>query len=174
MGTLLLLGLVLSLDSFRVSLGLGTLRPRPVKQLQIVAAFGFCDGLAPLVGMAIGQSLGHFMSRWAGYLGPALLALCGLYVLCAEWRHGGKEPGGWIVLGLPLSLSLDNVLAGASLTGLPVFLCVVVLGGCSALASLAGLRLGRTARDHIAGLDREWIGGVALIAIAVALAWEKS
>ena len=57
MGTLLFLGFVLSLDSFRVSLGLGALKLRPARQAQIVLAFGLCDGLAPLVGLLMGKSI---------------------------------------------------------------------------------------------------------------------
>ena len=44
--TLLLLGFALSLDSFRVSVGLGTLKLSRLRQLQIVIAFGVCDALS--------------------------------------------------------------------------------------------------------------------------------
>lgn len=178
MGTLLLLGLVLSLDTFRVSLGLGALNLRPVKQAQIAIAFGLCDGLAPLFGMLMGQFLVRYISEWTEYLGPAVLGLYGAYVLYlasrCEISDEGRDPGGWIVFGLPLSLSLDNLIAGASLgmTGFPLPLSVVVIGTCSALAALAGLRIGRIARSYLA-FKPEWIGGVALIGIAVALAIEK-
>jgi putative Mn2+ efflux pump MntP len=177
MVSLLLLGLVLSLDSFRVSLGLGTLRPRPAKQAQIVIAFGLCDGLAPLLGIAIGQSLTQFLSGWAEYIGPAFLALYGAFVVYSDrhWNDAGqgREPGGWIVFGLPLSLSLDNLIAGTSLgmKGFPLPLCVLVIGGCSSLAAFTGLRMGRMAGNYVP-LDGEWIGGVALIAIAAVLAIE--
>ncbi len=179
LGTLVLLGLVLSLDSFRVSLGLGALRLRPVKQAQIVAAFGLCDGLAPLAGMVIGQSLTRFMSGFADYLGPALLGLYGAFVIYADWRWdddgGQRDPSVWVVFGLPLSLSLDNLIAGASLglNGLPLPVCVGMIGGCSALAALTGLRLGQLVRT-IPALNREWVAGAALIVIAAVLAMEGS
>jgi hypothetical protein len=78
----------------------------------------------------------------------------------------GREPGGWIVFGLPLSLSLDHLIAGTSLgmKGFPLPLCVLVIGGCSCLAALTACRC-----DAWLG---EWIGGVALIAIAAVLAME--
>lgn len=179
MGALLLLGLALSLDSFRVSLALGALRPSPWKQAQITAAFGLCDGLAPLLGVAIGQSLIGFVSGWSEYLGPALLAAYGAFVIWSDWHWdddgSGREPGVWIVLGLPVSLSLDNLIAGTSLsmTGLRLPLCIAVIGGCSALAALAGLRIGRLARLW-APLDRDWIGGAAMIAVAAILMMEAA
>jgi putative Mn2+ efflux pump MntP len=178
MGTLLLLALVLSLDTFRVSLGLGALKLRPLKQAQIALVFGLCDGLAPLAGMLIGQSLLRFVSGWAEYLGPAVLGLYGVYVLflasrCSESEEGA-EPGGWIVFGLPLSLSLDNLIAGTSLgmTGFPLPLSVIIIGMMSALAALLGLRMARMAATYLA-FKPEFIGGVALIGIAAALAIEK-
>jgi manganese efflux pump family protein len=178
MGTLLLLGFVLSLDSFRVSLGLGALKLRPIRQAQIVAAFGLCDGLAPLLGILVGQSLVRFIGGWTGYLGPLVLGVYGAYVIYVARRYEGNEEardtGGWIVLGLPLSLSLDNLIAGASLgmIGFPLALSVAVIGAMSALMSLAGLLLGRTAMNYLK-LNSELLGGVALVCIALVLAIER-
>lgn len=176
MGTLLLLGFALGLDSFRASLGLGALKLRPMRQAQIVLAFGLCDGLAPLVGLLIGQSFVRYIGSWAEHLGPLALFVYGVYVVYVSRRYAGKEaeePGRWIVFGLPLSLSLDNLIAGASLgmVGFPILLSVVVIGGASALMSLAGLRLGSMA-VKLLGTKTELVGGVALIFVALVLALE--
>ena len=98
MGTLLLLGLALSLDSFRVSLGLGAMRFRLLRQAQIVVAFGLCDGLSPLVGMLIGQTLIKLLGSWTGYLGPLVLGGYGVWIIWVARRYGpseeAQEPGG--------------------------------------------------------------------------------
>ena len=177
MGTLLLLAFVLSLDSFRVSLGLGALKLRPVRQAQLVLAFGLCDGLAPLVGLLIGRSLVRYVGWWTEYFGPLALFAYGVYVIYVAKRSAGKEakePDRWIVLGLPLSLSLDNLIAGASLgmVGFPLLLSVAVIGSMSALMSFAGLRLGSVAVNFLR-INTELLGGVALVFIALALALEK-
>lgn len=177
MGTLLLLGFVLSLDSFRASLALGALKLNRVRQVQIVLAFGLCDGLAPLVGLLIGKSLVTYIGWWTEYLGPLALCAYGVYVIYVAKRGAGKEakePDRWIVLGLPLSMSLDNLVAGASLgmVGFPVLISVAVIGSMSALMSLAGLRLGSLA-VNVLRINTELIGGVALILIALALVLEK-
>jgi putative Mn2+ efflux pump MntP len=169
--TLLLLGFALSLDSFRVSLGLGTLKLSRVRQLQIVIAFGVCDALAPLIGLLIGKSLLEFIGPWVEHLGPLLLCAYGVYVIYIAHRYAGKEEGDadrWMVLGLPLSLSLDNLVAGTSLgmIGFPILLSVVIIGAMSALLSFAGLRLGRTA-VNLLRFRAELIGGVVLIVIAL-------
>lgn len=177
MGTLLLLGLTLSLDSFRVSLGLGAMKLRPVRQAQIVLAFGLCDALAPLVGLLLGQSLVKYTSAWIGHLGPLVLCAYGIYVIYVARRYADKEAqedGRWMVLGLPLSMSLDNLIAGASLgmIGFPLLLSVSVIGGMSALMSLAGLWLGSAAVNFLK-IKTELFGGVALILIAITLALDN-
>lgn len=177
MGTLLLLSLALSLDSFRASLGLGTLGMGRLRQLQFALTFGICDGLAPLAGMWAGRSLGPHLNHWAPYLGPALLACYGAYVLylgstSTSTDTDAAEPGPWVVFGLPLSLSLDNLVAGASLglLGFPLPLAPLVIGAVSAAAALLGLRLGRAASRRLQ-LRPELIGGITMIGIAASLAF---
>ena len=177
MGVLLLLAFTLSLDSFRVSLSLGAMRPRPARQAQIALAFGLCDGLAPLAGLLVGQSFVRFVGEWTEYLGPLVLCGYGVYTVYVARRCAEKEfadDDRWIVFGLPLSLSLDNLVAGASLgmIGFPVLLSVAVIGATSGLMSLAGLRMGRVAVNFLK-IKSEMFGGVALIFIALALALEK-
>lgn len=175
MGTLLLLGFTLSLDSFRVSLGLGTMKLRPMRQAQIACAFGVCDALAPLVGLLIGQSLVRYTGAWVEHLGPLVLCAYGAYVVYVAQRCGGtearEEENRWMVFGLPLSMSLDNLIAGASLgmIGFPLLLSVVVIGAMSALMSLAGLWLGSVAVNFLK-IRTELFGGIALILIALTLA----
>ncbi|HEV7683916.1 MAG TPA: manganese efflux pump [Pyrinomonadaceae bacterium] len=177
MATLLLLGFVLSLDSFRVSLGLGALKLPPRQQAQLIVAFGLCDGLAPLVGLLIGKSLVRYIGWWTEYFGPLALFAYGVYVIYVAKRCAGeeaKEPDRWVVLGLPLTLSLDNLVAGASLgmVGFPLLLSVAVIGSMSALMSFAGLRLGR-ATVNLFRINTELLGGVALVVIALVLAIEN-
>lgn len=176
MTTLLLLAITLSLDSFRASLGLGATRLRPARQAQIAIAFGLCDGLAPLVGLLVGHSLVEYAGGWVEYLGPLVLCAYGVYVIVvSRWgaREEASEESRWVVLGLPLSLSLDNLIAGTSLgmIGFPLWLTVVVIGAMSSLMSLAGLWLGRRAVNFLK-LKTETLGGVALILIAITLAFD--
>ena len=49
-GTLLLVGITLSLDNFRTALALGALRLTRRRALHVALVFGFWDGVAPLVG----------------------------------------------------------------------------------------------------------------------------
>ena len=171
MVTLLLLGFALSLDSFRVSLGLGTLKLSRLRQLQIVIAFGVCDAIAPLIGLLIGKSLLEFVGPWVEHIGPLLLCAYGVYVIYIAKRCAGTETGEtdrWMVLGLPLSLSLDNLIAGTTLgmIGFPILLSVTIIGAMSSLFSLAGLRLGHTT-VNLLRIRADLIGGVVLVVIAL-------
>jgi putative Mn2+ efflux pump MntP len=168
MVTLLLLGFALSLDSFRASLGLGTLKLSRMRQLQIVIAFGVCDAIAPLLGLLIGKSLLEFIGPWIEHLGPLLLCAYGVYVIYIARRCAGADTDRWMVLGLPLSLSLDNLVAGTTLgmIGFPMLLSVAIIGVMSALFSFFGYRLGRSA-VNLLPIKLELIGGVVLICIAL-------
>jgi len=167
MVTLLLLGFALSLDSFRASLGLGTLKLSRLRQLQIVIAFGLCDALAPLIGLLIGKSLLEFIGPWVEHLGPLLLCAYGVYVIYIAQRYVG-DTDRWMVLGLPLSLSLDNLVAGTTLgmVGFPLLLSVTIIGAMSALFAFVGLQLGKTA-VNLLPIKAELIGGVVLICVAI-------
>jgi len=169
--TLLLLGFALSLDSFRVSVGLGTLKLSRLRQLQIVIAFGVCDAIAPLIGLLIGKSLLQAIGPWVEHIGPLLLCAYGVYVIYIAKRCAGSETGEtdrWMVLGLPLSLSLDNLIAGTTLgmIGFPILLSITIIGVMSSLLALAGLRLGKTAVNFLR-FRADLIGGVVLIFIAL-------
>ncbi|HKG62367.1 MAG TPA: manganese efflux pump [Pyrinomonadaceae bacterium] len=171
MVTLLLLGFALSLDSFRVSVGLGTLKLSRLRQLQIVIAFGVCDALAPLIGLLLGKSLLEFIGPWVEHIGPLLLCAYGVYVIYIAQRCAGTETGEtdrWMVLGLPLSLSLDNLIAGTTLgmIGFPILVSVTIIGAMSSLLSLAGLRLGHTT-VNLLRIRADLIGGVVLVVIAL-------
>ncbi|HEV8600822.1 MAG TPA: manganese efflux pump [Gemmatimonadales bacterium] len=165
---ILLLGLALGLDSFRVSLGLGLLRLPFRRRLAIAVAFGLCDGLSPLAGFAIGRLLVDRVSAWTDWLGPLVLCLYGIYmVVVARLPEGDERQARW-VLGLPVVLSLDNLVAGVGLgaLGFPVWGSAAVLGLASGVLAWAGLSVGASAARYLpraAALG----GGAVMIAVGV-------
>jgi manganese efflux pump family protein len=177
MTTLILIGLALGLDSFRVSLSLGMLKPSIRRQATLALAFGFCDGLAPLVGLAVGRALTDVINTWAGYLGLVVMGLYGLYVFCVAWYGKEAEVGGngqWVMFGLPLCLSVDNLVVGVGLgvLGYPVPLSPGIIGVLSGLMSFGGLRLGRAIGSRFP-FKAELVGGVAMLVLSVVLAVDR-
>ena len=171
MTALFLLGFALSLDSFRVSISLGTLSLSSMRQSQIALAFGLCDGFAPLVGLALGRSLVEALGPWTRYIGPFVIGGYGLYVVYLARRTRDEvqvmdDP--WMLFGLPLVLSLDNLVTGIGLgvLGFPMFLAALTIGAISGLMTLAGLKLGDAIGRYLP-VRSDLLGGLALVFVAV-------
>jgi manganese efflux pump family protein len=167
------LGLFLSLDNFRSSIAIGTIPFGFRRALQIAIVFGFWDGLAPLLGGVLGHVAGKVIGPIAEYVGPALLGMYGLYLLLGALRRPAPEEidQPWVMLfGMPLSLSVDNLLAGTGLglLGLSPFLVAAVFGASTAVMSLVGLCIGRVAARLIP-IRSDVLSGLSLLAAAIVL-----
>src|SRR5437588_5510585 len=116
-GSLLLLGFTLSLDNFRTAVALGAIQLSWRRAAKVAVVFGFWDGLAPLVGIFAGDYLGRRISSTADAVAAGALAAYGVYLVVQAWRTAEPEEPDerWALFGLPLPLSLDNIVAGASL-----------------------------------------------------------
>jgi manganese efflux pump family protein len=168
----LVLGFVLSLDNFRVSIVLGTVPFGLKRAVQVALTFGVWDAVMPLVGLLIGRQIGESVGDIADWVGAAALGGYGLYLVISALRS--PEPDEldhpWALFGIPLTLSLDNLFAGASLglLGLSPWLSASVFGVMTALLSLVGLRVGRAAA-RLVRIRSDLLSGVTLIIAAVAL-----
>ena len=170
---LLVLGFTLSLDNFRASIALGTLPFSHGRAVQIALTFGLWDGLAPLAGGLLGTYLGEAIEPIADYVGPAVMGAYGLYLLVHALRTAAPEEldHPWALFGIPLSLSLDNLIAGTSLglLGVSPLLSAAVFAAITALMSFVGLRLGR-AVGRLIPIRADLVSGIALVIMAVVLA----
>jgi putative Mn2+ efflux pump MntP len=125
------------------------------------------------VGLLLGRYFGQAIGLVANYLGPGVLAAYGLYLIARGLGTEAPEEvdDRWALFGIPLSLSVDNLVTGTSLGLLgfsPVF-SAVVFGAITALMSFIGLRLGRVAARFIP-IRMDLLSGIALIVMAVVLA----
>lgn len=169
----LALGFFLSLDNFRSSIAIGTIPFGVRRAIQIAVVFGIWDGLAPLVGSVLGHYVGRLIGPIADYVGPALLGVYGLYLLIGALRKPAPEEidQPWVTLfGMPLSLSVDNLLAGTGLglLGFSPLIPAVVFGAMTAVMSLAGLFIGRFAA-RIIPIRADLVSGISLVAAAIIL-----
>jgi manganese efflux pump family protein len=170
---ILALGFFLSLDNFRSSIAIGTIPFSFRRAVQIALVFGVWDGMAPLMGGALGHYVGKLIGPIADYVGPALLGIYGLYLLLGALRKAAPDEidQPWVLLfGMPLSLSVDNLLAGAGLglLGFSPFIPAAVFAAMTAVMSLVGLCLGRfTAR--LVPIRSDVVSGISLLVAAVVL-----
>jgi manganese efflux pump family protein len=169
-GDLLILGITLSLDNFRTAIALGALGLTRRRAVQVALVFGFWDGVAPLVGILGGAYLAETIGSTADYVGAAVLGAYGLYLVVRAWRSGEPEEldERWALFGLPLPLSVDNVVAGTSLglLGYSPWLAPPLFGAITALMTFAGLQLGRAAA-HLLRVRADLLTGMALLFMAV-------
>jgi len=166
------LGFVLSLDNFRVAVVLGTVPFGLRRAVQVALTFGLWDVVMPLVGLVLGRQVGSAIGPFAGPVGSIVLGGYGLFLLIGALRK--PEPDEldhpWALFGIPLSLSLDNLLAGASLglLGLSPWFSSVLFGAITVVMSLVGLQVGRLVL-RLVRIRSDLVSGIALIASAILL-----
>ncbi|MFF8953345.1 manganese efflux pump MntP family protein [Streptomyces sp. NPDC014940] len=169
---ILALGFVLSFDNFRVSIALGTVPFGFRRAVQVALTFGLWDAVMPLVGLLIGHEIGESIGDVADVVGAAALGGYGLYLVISSLRRPEPEEldQPWALFGIPLTLSLDNLLAGASLgvLGLSPWFAAAAFGVTTAVMSLVGLQLGRAAA-RLVRIRSDLLSGVTLIIAAAAL-----
>ncbi len=170
---LLVLAFTLSLDNFRSAIAIGTVPFGLRRAVQIALVFGFWDALAPLAGGVLGHYVGEAVEPVADYVGPLVLGLYGLYLLVGAVRN--PEPKEldhpWVTLfGMPLSLSVDNLLAGAGLgvLGFSPVIPSITFGVVTAVMTFVGLCLGRAAA-RVIPIRTDLLSGVSLLIAAIAL-----
>lgn len=170
--SLLILGFVLSLDNARLGVALGAFELSWRRALQIALVFGLWDGFSPLVGLLIGRYFGEGIGEVADLLGPIVLLVFGLYLVIQSLQTEAPEEldDRWVLFGIPLSLSLDNLLAGTGLgmLGFPPVFTAAIFGAMTALTTLAGLQLGGFAARFIP-LRADLLSGLGLSIMAVVL-----
>ncbi len=171
---LILLGLLAGLDDLEVAAAMSVARLARVRRLQLMAMFALCEFASPLIGVAIAQLLRTRFHIAFDAIGPFVVVACGVAIVWLALRENdGAQPfvnSRWTVIGLPLTLSFDNVLIGLSAAtfGDPPLLAAVVIGGISAAPAVAGIVAGA----HISRLvpkRAELLSGGALIAIAASM-----
>jgi len=171
-GTLLILGFTLSLDNFRTAIALGQLRLTWRQSVKVALVFGFCDGVAPLVGILVGHYWSETIGSTAEYVGAVALGLYGVYLIVQAWRTEAPEEleRPWAVFGLIVPLSADNIVAGTSLglLGFSPWLAAPVFGIVTALMALIGLQLGRAAAGIIR-IRSDLLTGVTLVVMATVM-----
>jgi putative Mn2+ efflux pump MntP len=168
---ILVLGFILSLDNFRVAIALGTVPFGLKRAVQVALTFGLWDAVMPLIGLLIGRRIGESVGDVAELVGAAALGGYGLFLVISALRNPEPEEldHPWALFGIPLTLSLDNLFAGASLglLGLSPWLSAAVFGVMTAVLSLVGLQLGRAAA-RLVRIRADLLSGVTLIIAAAA------
>jgi putative Mn2+ efflux pump MntP len=174
----LVTGLLLGFDSFLVSLALGALPERSVRRNQLALSFGLCDGAATLIGSVVATERLRSILDWSNWLGPAAVACYGAYVLFLAWRCKNVSTQlastRWIAFGLPLCLSVDNLITGlgGQAAGAPILTAAaygVISGGLAMFGMVVGSYLPGRSRFGVG-----WTGAMLLLIAAATLALKET
>jgi putative Mn2+ efflux pump MntP len=178
---LILFVLPLGFDTFAVAtaLGLGGLPEHErLKASLLMSSF---EMAMPVVGLLIGNGVGHAVGGIADYVAAATLLAVGVWMLVAH-DEGESEKvgslssrGGLALIGLGVGISLDEFAMGFTigLLHLSIVLAVVLIGLQAFVVAQLGLRLGaRLGESARAWAER--LAGVALIGLGVLVLAEKT
>ncbi|HEU0015188.1 MAG TPA: manganese efflux pump [Longimicrobium sp.] len=162
-------GVLAGLDNLQVSAALGVSRPRRGRLLALAGAFAACEAFMPLVGLALGGALRRSVPALEA-AGPLVLLIFGGAILVHARREGDAREvveGRWM-MGLPISLSLDNLFAGVGLgsAGYPLLASALMVGAISCTMCIAGLFAGTWLRRWVPGRAEVW-SGAFLVALAL-------
>jgi len=152
--TLIIFAILVGLDNFQAALAIGLLGIDRKRRIYLALAFGFFETLMSIIGLSAGSYLLADVGHLADYLGSIILGSFGIYIIYTSSKKKQTEKvfgSRWILLGLPLSLSFDNLFAGVGLglLGFEIFLSAIVIGVISTSMSYFGLRLGSVFAQHL-------------------------
>ena len=170
--------LPLGLDTFALATALGIAGSPAQQRLRVTALFtGFEAGM-PLLGLLAGQAAGAALGQVAEYAAIVLLAALGIYILWPKNESAEEErlrrlasARGIAVVGLGLSISLDELAIGFTLGLLhqPLALVILLIGVQALVMTQVGLRLGSRLGDAIREGAERLAGAVLLLLAGVLL-----
>jgi manganese efflux pump family protein len=172
---IILLGVLAGLDNVQVAAAISMAPLTRARRALFALAFCACEIGAPLVGLLLIGSLRTRWGLWLDRAAPLIIVACGATIIFLAFRDDDQLEKlvnhRWTVIGVPLSLSLDNLLIGISLGTLdyPLPLAAATIGSVSAFMCVCGIAGGARLRRWIPEYA-EVVSGVYLIAIA-AMTW---
>lgn len=170
----------MGLDSFAVAAAIGAAGGLSTRaRWRLSALFVLFEAGMPLIGLAVGAPLAHVIGNAADYVAAAAVVAIGAWLLLHgddDDEDAGRLVGarGTALIGLGISISLDELAVGFSLglVRLPLVPVIVGIAVQAFLAAQLGLALG----SRIAERHREWaerLAGVVLIGLGIVLVVER-
>jgi putative Mn2+ efflux pump MntP len=175
--------LPLAIDTFVLGTALGAAGIERGERVRTGLILSIFEAGMPLVGFLAGAAIGTAVGGWAAYFAAAVLAVIGARML----MPGGVDEDdaedhlrllhaarGWAIVGLGLSISLDELAIGfgVGFLGLPLPAFVALIAVQAFLAAQLGMRLGSRLAEHAKHVA-ERIAGALLVMAAVLVLAEK-
>ena len=169
--TILSIAVALSMDTFSLSLGIGTCNLSKKKSLMLSMVVGIMHFIMPLLGIIIGNNIVNFFKLNSNLLlGLILLFIAGqmLYEIFLKEEHKINLNLTGIFL-FSFGVSIDAFSTGLGLTAITsnIFLAMFLFSITSFLFTLIGLNIGKYA-NQVLGVYSSVFGALILIIIGLA------
>jgi len=188
--TISLVAVVLGVDAFSLSMGMGIRGVSNTYERRFSLLVGVFHVVMPLIGLNLGMVAGNLLGIWAGRLGAVILAYIGIdmlrkaYLETREQRMSfGKartvaapvattEDGIIGLLLLATSVSIDALTIGFGLgtVKMPIFYTVCIMGIVAGGMTYAGFKGGQVF-SRVVGSYAQFAGGIILLGLAVKMAF---
>jgi manganese efflux pump family protein len=165
------IALAVGLDVLALSIAVGIMQVPWNMRIRLGLAFSGSEVLMQVIGYVIGTGAGRLVGAIAAYIGFAILAGVGAYIV--KESFGAQEStlkvdSGWGLVAACASISLDSLGIGVSLPGVPLPLVplLITVALSTILFTLVGLAFG-TQLGHRYQQLAERSAGIVLVILAV-------
>lgn len=168
--TLFMIAIALSMDTFSLSLGIGTSNLSRNRSLLFACIVGFMHFLMPLVGAFIGQKLVMLFALKSNFLLGIILIYLAITMIM-EIIHPEEKPKNLNLFNMflfAIGVSIDSFSTGLGLTAITnnLIMAVIIFSGVSFCFTYLGLLIGKYA-NKLLGIYATIFGAVLLIIIGV-------
>lgn len=184
--SIILISIILGLDAFSLSLGMGLKGVSRKYELRFALVVGLLHILMPLLGLNLGLFAGKILGKWAGRLGAAVL----FYIAIDFIRKGYEDSkiqrikfsekhrvfesssslkNSWkAIFFLAVSVSIDALTVGFSLGtfNMPVLISSAIMGATAGSMTMLGFGSGRIF-SRLLGSYAQIFGGLLLFILAI-------
>lgn len=179
--TLWLIAIILSFDSFAMSVSCGLI-VRDIcfnRAFKLAFIFSVVQGMCFFVGCLLGQSVKDLISSYDHWIAFTLLSVIGGKMIYENFTKKDDDVNDKYhnplkltsSLAMAVATSIDAIIVGLGITlidisihqlGIAIFIIAFVTG----IAAMLGLLVGKKTSKHVGG-KAEVIGGVVLVAIGI-------
>ncbi len=189
--TIILVAIVLGLDAFSLSLGIGLRGISRKNALKFAGTIAVYHILMPLIGLNIGIAAGNLLGIWAARLGAVALTYIGIELLFKGYRE--IKPRNvtfsearrsieiktvtdtkWtdiLMLGFLVSIDALTVGFGLGTLRMSILLTCLIIGVVAGIMTLLGFMGGRVF-SRVAGSYAQIMGGIILLILAVKMLFQ--
>lgn len=169
-GSILLIGIALSMDTFSLSMGIGMFHNEKKLALKLAFIVGIMHFLMPFLGMVFGKELVRAFELKCDILLGIILIFIAIQMLIDIFKHE-EEKFNLSLLGLflfALGVSLDSFSVGLGITAITenIYLAMGIFAICSFLFTYIGVIIGGFA-NKILGIYANIIGVIILFILGV-------